>query len=52
MKLITKALLIWLGISVANFIWQALSRKKNWNEAFMLSFYQGAAIAIYIGLST
>lgn len=42
-----KALLLWAGLSVGNFLYQAIT-KKNWSRAAEISFFQAVALGMFV----
>ena len=41
-------LMLAAGLTIGNFVWSALSGKRDWDIAFERSYFQTAAILIYI----
>ena len=37
-------LALWIGLSIGNFVWQALQGYSNWNQAAERSFFQAVAL--------
>ena len=47
-KFIKMTVMMWFGIAVGNFIWQALRFTHQWNVAFERSFFQIVPIILLI----
>ena len=48
--LLPTAISSFLGLTVANFVWQLMSNTSNWEVATERSFFQFIAIAVFVGL--
>lgn len=48
--MIEKAFMLWIGLSVGNFIYQVIT-KKDWARAAEISFFQGFAIGMFVAIN-
>jgi hypothetical protein len=42
-----KAVMLWAGLSLGNFLYQAIG-KKDWSRAAEISFFQAVALGMFV----
>jgi hypothetical protein len=45
--MVEKAFMLWVGVSVGNFLYQKFT-KKDWNRASEISFFQAVALGLFV----
>jgi len=44
---IATAITLWVGLTIANFIWEVFM-KRDWGKAIEKSFFQAVALGLYL----